>query len=171
MEPWRRLDLAAADEAREMLFACCGSTRWVTLMLARRPFASMDRLLAAANDVWNTLSEDDWKEAFGHHPRIGERNLAQAKFAATRSLSEKEQAGVSGASEDVMAALAEVNRAYEDRFGYVFLICATGRTAVEMLSAARERLTNDPVTEIQIAAAEQAKITALRLERLSREPT
>ena len=166
MEPWRRLDLAAADEAREMLFACCGSTRWVTLMLARRPFASMDRLLAAANDAWNTLSEDDWKEAFGHHPRIGERNLAQAKVAATRSLSEKEQAGVSEAPEDVMAALAGVNRAYEDRFGYVFLICATGRTAVEVLSAARERLTNDPATEIQIAAAEQAMITALRLERL-----
>lgn len=149
-----------------MLLACCGSTRWVTLMLARRPFASMDRLLAAAKDVWNALSEDDWKEAFSHHPRIGERNLSQAKFAATRSLSEKEQAGVSGASEDVMAALADVNRAYEDRFGYVFLICATGRTAAEMLSLARERLTNDPATEIQIAAAEQAMITALRLERL-----
>src|SRR4030095_13394494 len=105
MEPWRRLDLAATDEARAMLFACCGSTRWVTLMLDRRPFASMDRLLAAANDVWNALSEDDWKEAFGHHPRIGERNLAHAKFAATRSLSEQEQAGVSGASEDVMARI------------------------------------------------------------------
>ena len=94
MEPWRRLDLAAAADAREMLFGCCGSTRWVTLMLARRPFASMDRLLAAANDVWNALSEDDWKEAFGHHPRIGERNLAQAKFDATRALSEREQAGM-----------------------------------------------------------------------------
>ena len=164
MEPWRRLDLAATDEAREMLFACCGSTRWVTLMLARRPFGSMDRLLADANDVWNALSEDDWKEAFSHHPRIGERNLAHAKFAATRALSEQEQAGVSGASEDVLAALAEVNRAYEDKFGYVFLICATGRTAVEMLSAARERLAHDPATEIRIAAAEQAKITALRLD-------
>ena len=164
MEPWRRLDLAATDDARERLFACCGSTRWVTLMLARRPFASRDRLLAAANDVWNALSEDDWNEAFSHHPRIGERNLSQAKFAATRALSEKEQAGVSGASEDVMAALADVNRAYEDRFGYVFLICATGRTAVEMLAAARERLAHDRATEIRIAAAEQAKITALRLD-------
>ena len=166
MEPWRRLDLATMDEAREMLFACCGSTRWVTLMLARRPFASRNRLLAAANDVWNALFEDDWKEAFDQHPRIGERNLAQAKFAETRALSEQEQAGVSGASEDVMAALAEVNRAYENRFGYVFLICATGRTAVEMLSAARERLAHDPATEMRIAAAEQAKITALRLDRL-----
>jgi len=165
MEPWRRLDQAPTDDARAMLFACCGSARWVTLMLARRPFGGMDRLLADANDVWNALSEDDWKEAFSHHPRIGERNLAQAKFDATRALSEREQAGMSGASEDVIGALAAVNRAYEDRFGYVFLICATGRTAAEMLSIARERLTHDPATEIRIAAAEQAKITALRLER------
>jgi 2-oxo-4-hydroxy-4-carboxy-5-ureidoimidazoline decarboxylase len=165
MEPWRRLDQATTEDARARLFACCGSTRWATLMLARRPFGSMDRLLADANDVWNALSEDDWKEAFSHHPRIGERNLAQAKFAATRALSEQEQAGLSGASDDVLGALAAVNREYEDRFGYVFLICATGRTAAEMLSIARERLTNDPATEIRIAAAEQATITALRLER------
>ena len=139
----------------------------VTLMLARRPFGSMDRLPTAANDVERCRRTTGKKRSViirGSAARPGQR------IRSTRALAEKEQAGVSEASEDVMTALAGVNRAYEDRFGYVFLICATGRTAVEMLSAARERLTNNPGTEIHIAAAEQAKITALRLDRLSREP-
>jgi len=166
MESWQRLDRASPDEARALLFNCCGSTRWVALMVALRPFGGRDRLLGAAQDAWHAVSVDDWKEAFSHHPKIGDRDMLQAKFALTRHFSEAEQAGVSGASDDVLEALADANRAYEAKFGYVFIVCATGRTAAEMLALLRHRLANDPVTEIQIAATEQARITALRLQAL-----
>ena len=165
MDPWQRLDAAPADEAQRLLFMCCGSTRWVDAMLADRPFGSMQRLLETADAAWRACSPDDWKEAFSHHPRIGERNLQQAGFASTRHLSETEQAGVAGVAEDVIADLEEANRLYENRFGYVFIVCATGKSAAEMLALLRVRLSNELATEIQIAAAEQAKITALRLKK------
>jgi 2-oxo-4-hydroxy-4-carboxy-5-ureidoimidazoline decarboxylase len=167
-EPWQRLDAATTNDARRLLFTCCGSTRWVDAMLAHRPFGSMERLLEAADATWRACSPADWKEAFGHHPRIGERNL-QSRLASTRHLSEAEQAGVAGASEQVIADLADANRLYEKRFGYVFIVCATGKSAPEMLALLRARLTNDPATEIQVAAGEQAKITALRLQKTSHE--
>jgi 2-oxo-4-hydroxy-4-carboxy-5-ureidoimidazoline decarboxylase len=135
-------------------------------MLARRPFGGRDALLTAARDAWTAASADDWKEAFRHHPKIGGRDLARRRFAATLHLAQKEQAGVAGASADVIAALADANRAYEARFGYIFIVCATGRTAAEMLALVRARLGNDPAMEIHVAAAEQARITALRLDRL-----
>jgi 2-oxo-4-hydroxy-4-carboxy-5-ureidoimidazoline decarboxylase len=163
MEPWQRLDSAPSDDARRLLFMCCGSTRWVELMLTRRPFGGTDRLLAAAEDTWHAVSPDDWKEAFGHHPRIGDRDLHQARFASTRHLSEKEQAGVTGAAAQLIEDLADANRLYEARFGYVFIVCATGRSAAEMLELLRSRLANDPESEIHVAAGEQARITARRL--------
>jgi 2-oxo-4-hydroxy-4-carboxy-5-ureidoimidazoline decarboxylase len=166
MEPSQRLDLATVDEARQLLTGCCGSTRWVELMLARRPFGNAAALHDAAAYSWNSVSQDDWKEAFSHHPKIGERNLNQSKFAATRHLSEHEQAGVAGASTDVLDQLAEANRAYEARFGYIFIVCASGKTAGEMLALVRARLANEPAEEILIAAGEQAKITARRLDGL-----
>jgi 2-oxo-4-hydroxy-4-carboxy-5-ureidoimidazoline decarboxylase len=165
MEPWQRLDAAPPDEARRLLFICCGSTRWVELMLARRPFGTMERLLASADDAWRAVSPDDWKESFSHHPRIGDRGFGE-RFAQTRHLSHAEQAGVSGASAQIIDALADANTAYETRFGYVFIVCATGRGAEEMLSMLQARLGNDPAAEIQVAAAEQAKITLLRLKAL-----
>ena len=166
MEPWQRLDLASTDEARALLLTCCGSARWADAMIERRPFGGRDALMAAAREASMTLTADDWKEAFSHHPRIGERNMRQDRFASTRHLAEKEQAGVAGAPGDVIDALAEVNRRYEATFGYVCIICATGRTAAEMLAIARARLEHDPATEIRVAAAEQAQITALRLDGL-----
>lgn len=167
MEPWRRIDAATPGEARQLLEVCCGSTRWIESMIARRPFGSTGRLLAAADEIWRALSPDDWKEAFSRHPKIGDRDLRQARFASTRHLSDQEQAGVAGAPDDVIEELAETNRAYETRFGYIFIVCATGRSAVEMLALLRSRLGNDPASEIQIAAAEQAKITALRLSAIA----
>jgi 2-oxo-4-hydroxy-4-carboxy-5-ureidoimidazoline decarboxylase len=167
MAPWQRVDLASPDEARSLLCNCCGSTRWVDAMLARRPFGGEDALMTAARDIWAAASVDDWKEAFSHHPKIGDRNLRE-KFAATRHLAEKEQAGVAGAAADVLDALAEANRAYEARFGYIFIVCATGKTAAEMLALVGARLGNDPAMEILVAAAEQARITAIRLEGLAR---
>jgi 2-oxo-4-hydroxy-4-carboxy-5-ureidoimidazoline decarboxylase len=149
-----------------MLTACCGASRWVERMLARRPFGSADALLTAARDEWFALAEADWREAFAHHPRIGDREALRARFPATAHLSEREQSGVAGAADDVLEALAGANRDYEARFGYIFIVCATGKTAEEMLALLRDRLGNDAADEIRIAAAEQARITALRLQSL-----
>jgi len=163
MELWRTIDLEPDEEARRVLQRACGSTRWIERMIARRPFGSQPALLSAARQEWFALSKSDWLEAFSHHPKIGDTNALRQRFAATHDLSEREQAGVSGASEDTLATLAERNRAYEDRFGYIFIVCATGLTAEEMLARLESRIGNNPRVEIGIAAEEQAKITAIRL--------
>jgi OHCU decarboxylase len=130
-------------------------------MIARHPFGEPATLLAAADEVWGDLGEEDRREAFAAHPRIGER--ATARWASS------EQSASATAAYATLAELAEGNRAYEERFGHVFLIRATGRSAEEMLAALRERLGNDPATELAVAAEQQRQITALRLERLLRE--
>jgi 2-oxo-4-hydroxy-4-carboxy-5-ureidoimidazoline decarboxylase len=163
MEPWRLLNDADPAIARRLLHACCGSSAWVERMLLRRPFHDAAGMLAAARDEWFALSTAEWREAFAHHPKIGDLDAMQPRFAATRQLSEKEQAGVGTAPDDVLAALAEENRLYEQKFGYIFIVCATGRSAAEMLSLMRERLANDAEKEIRIAAEEQARITGIRL--------
>jgi 2-oxo-4-hydroxy-4-carboxy-5-ureidoimidazoline decarboxylase len=132
-------------------------------MLARRPFKGREGFLAAARDEWFALSPADWREAFDHHPRIGDREALRRRFSTTRHLSEKEQAGVDAASEQQLNALEERNRSYEQRFGYIFIVCATGRGAGEILALLDERLKNDPEVELRIAAGEQARITELRL--------
>jgi 2-oxo-4-hydroxy-4-carboxy-5-ureidoimidazoline decarboxylase len=166
MEPWRRLDEADTAGARDLLRSCCGSSRWVDQMVARRPFGDQPSLLAAARDKWFALGEEEWREAFSHHPKIGDRETLERRFAATRHLSEREQKGVEGAGEDVLTALADANRVYEQTFGYIFIVCASGRSAEEMLALLGARLGNDPATEIRVAASEQADITALRLNGL-----
>jgi 2-oxo-4-hydroxy-4-carboxy-5-ureidoimidazoline decarboxylase len=157
------LDHAADDDARALLGRCCGSTRWIERMLARRPFETVDALRAAAREEWFALTPVDWREAFAHHPRIGDVESLRRRFAATRDLSEKEQGGVKGAPDEVLRALAEGNAAYEARFGYIFIVCATGRGAAEILAILRDRLDHDPADEIRVAAEEQARITELRL--------
>jgi 2-oxo-4-hydroxy-4-carboxy-5-ureidoimidazoline decarboxylase len=157
------LDAAPPEAARELLSRACGSTRWVDRMMERRPFGSDARLLRAARIEWFGLTEADWLEAFSHHPQIGDRASLAARFPATHDLSAKEQAGVGRAGDDVLSALAEGNATYLDRFGFIFIVCATGKTAEEMLAVLRERLKNNRATELRIAAEEQAKITALRL--------
>jgi 2-oxo-4-hydroxy-4-carboxy-5-ureidoimidazoline decarboxylase len=163
MEPWIEIDAASPEKAQEMLSRACGSTRWVARMVQRRPFRGQSRLLSAARIEWFGLSESDWLEAFGHHPRIGDRASLAARFPSTHSLSEKEQSGVDSAQEDVLTALADGNAAYFERFGFIFIVCATGKSAEEMLKLLRDRLPNDRATELRCAAEEQAKITALRL--------
>src|SRR5262245_42797101 len=163
MERWRAIDAADQEEARQLLRLCCGAARWIDRMLARRPFGSKEAALASAREEWFALSREDWIEAFGHHPRIGDRDVLRQKFASTRALSEREQAGVTGASDQILDALLEGNRQYEARFGYIFIVCATGKTAEEMLATLRERLPHDPDHEILIAAGEHAKICELRL--------
>ena len=164
MERWQELDAAAAADAHATLSACCGSSRWTGRMLARRPFGSREALLMAAREEWWALSPEDWLEAFSHHPRIGDRAELAARFPATHHLSAREQTAVAEATETVLTALADANQAYVDRFGFIFIVCATGKTANEMLELLRERLPNDRDTELRIAAEEQAKITELRLD-------
>jgi len=135
----------------------CGSQRWADAVTAARPFASWDALVDTANRVWSSLEPNDWLEAFAAHPRIGERKAGW---------SSNEQSGTRTASDDTMRALAETQAAYEQKFGFLYLVCATGRTADEMLANAHERMHNDRDTELRVAAEEQRKITALRLERL-----
>ena len=157
------LDTATDADARAILTRACGSPRWVDRMMARRPFGSDARLLRAARIEWFGLTEADWLEAFSHHPQIGDRDSLAARFPATHDLSAKEQAGISGAHDAVLSALTEANAAYLDRFGFIFIVCATGKTAEEMLTLLRARLPNNRATELRNAAEEQAKITALRL--------
>jgi allantoicase len=155
------LDAADEQQARNDLLRCCGSSAWAQQMTASRPFGSREQLLDRADEVWAGLSGDDHLEAFAAHPRIGERSAAR--------WSSQEQAGVDDAEQTTRAALDAGNRTYEERFGHVFLICATGKTAEEMLTALRQRLDNDPTTERTVAAEQQRQITRLRLDKLLRD--
>jgi 2-oxo-4-hydroxy-4-carboxy-5-ureidoimidazoline decarboxylase len=157
------LDAATDADARAILTRACGASRWVDRMMARRPFGGDARLLRAARIEWFGLTEADWLEAFSHHPRIGDRGSLADRFPATHDLSSKEQSAVNFASARAIDELAEANLAYLDRFGFIFIVCATGKTANEMLQLLRDRLGNERASELRIAAEEQAKITALRL--------
>ena len=131
-----------------------------------RPYGDERVLVEAAERAFATLAREDWLEAFSHHPRIGDRGALAARFPATAGWSAAEQVGVAEAGEDVLDALLDGNREYEARFGHIFIVCATGKTAPEMLALLRERLPHEPAAELEIAAAEQRKITAIRLEKL-----
>jgi 2-oxo-4-hydroxy-4-carboxy-5-ureidoimidazoline decarboxylase len=162
------LDRMSTDDAAVALSRCCGARRWVDGMLARRPFGDRAALLVAADEVWATMTAPDVLEAFSHHPEIGaDIDALRRRFPATATLSAGEQAGVALAADEVLAALREANLRYRERFGYIFIVCATGKTAEQMLEIVRERTTNDPDTELRVAAAEQAAITRLRLEALA----
>jgi OHCU decarboxylase len=142
------------------LLTACRSTRWADAVADGRPYADLDSLQRTADEVWQRLDPADWREALDGHPRIGEQGGTSAGF------SRQEQAGMSGASDQVRAAIAAGNRGYEDRFGHVFLISAAGRTPEEILQALRRRLDNDPDTELRTAADEHRRITRLRLAKL-----
>lgn len=165
------LDGLAPAEARAALQRCCGATRWVEGMLARRPFGDNAAVMAAADAVWAQASDADVLEALAHHPAIGE-DLARLRerFASTSGWASSEQAGVGGADEATLAALRDGNVAYRERFGYTFVVCATGKSAAQMLALLRQRLDNPPDRELAIAAAEQAQITRLRLAKLTASP-
>lgn len=136
-------------------------------MVKRRPFSSLPGLLEMAERELDRLAPEDWLECFAHHPRIGDLEGLQRKYG-TSGLAAGEQAAAQGAPQAILAALAQANRAYEQRFGYIFIVCATGKSAAEMLALLRGRIDNDPGRELAIAAGEQRKITRLRLEKLFR---
>ncbi len=156
----RRLNALLPAQADAELLRCCGSTEWARRLTAHRPFADPSTMMTVADEIWRGLSQHDWLEAFAAHPRIGERK------AATSSWAMQEQASTATAARDTLAALQEGNRAYEDRFGYLYIVCATGKSSEEMLELLRQRLGNPHDVELEVAAEEQRKITALRLEKL-----
>jgi OHCU decarboxylase len=160
------LDAMDTDEAAALLRACCGATNWVRGMLERRPFVTRAALLTSADRIWRALDESDWREAFAHHPRIGETRSAVPQDERARQWSDAEQGGTREATDDVRAELAELNARYEARFGFICIICATGRSAEEMLAITRARLGNSPEVEMRVSAEEQRRITRLRLEKL-----
>lgn len=153
-------------EARAELLKCCGATRWAETIEHRRPYASLNQLLATASDVWWGLDQADWLEAFRSHPKIGEQKAASAVSAQSQKWSAQEQQGVQQAAPDTVEKLAKLNLDYEKKFGFIFIVCATGKSSDEILALLEKRLPNEPAAELPIAAGEQAKITELRLRKL-----
>ena len=160
------LNALPSEIARGEFLRCCGATLWADAMTARRPFADEAELFAAAAESFRSLARADWLEAFAGHPKIGDLNSLRSKFAHTAAWSEQEQGTVAAAAEATIRDLAAGNLAYEQKFGHIFIVCATGKTAAEMLALLQSRLPNSADDELCNAAAEQEKITQLRLRRL-----
>ena len=154
------------DQALTELKSCCGSNRWATGVASGRPFATFAQLLDTAQQVWWQLEPADWLEAFRSHPKIGQKKAETSASARSQQWSRNEQSGMQQAPAETATALALLNEAYETRFGYIFIVCATGKSSEEMLDILRERIENEPDDELKIAAAEQAKITEIRLKKL-----
>jgi 2-oxo-4-hydroxy-4-carboxy-5-ureidoimidazoline decarboxylase len=157
------LNALADSSARAELLRCCGSTRWACMMAATRPFATAEAMVETGAGIWQSLERTDWLEAFASHPKIGD---ARSGAAPTAAWAEQEQSGARTAGLTTRDRLARANRDYETRFGYIFIVCATGRSAEEMLAILDRRLANPPGEELRIAAAEQWKITRLRMAKL-----
>jgi 2-oxo-4-hydroxy-4-carboxy-5-ureidoimidazoline decarboxylase len=171
---WNKVD---ESEALNAMIACCGAQRWAKTMVALRPIASVVELSLAADRVWSTMEEADWIEAFACHPRIGKRRgigerggigerpprrAAQAS-AKSQAWSQGEQSSAADADEAVLAELAEGNALYEERFGFTYIVCATGKSAGEMLSILNRRLASERAPELREAAEQQRQITQIRL--------
>jgi OHCU decarboxylase len=165
-EALERINRAGHSEAESMFRDCCGSTGWARRLTASRPFASESELIQRAADIWNDLDTEDWLEAFSAHPRIGDTKTAPTQQARSAEWSADEQAGMSSADESLRQELADANRQYYEKFGFIFIVCATGKSAGEMLELYRTRVRNDRKTEIVNAAREQQKITEIRLRKL-----
>jgi 2-oxo-4-hydroxy-4-carboxy-5-ureidoimidazoline decarboxylase len=145
----------------EALMACCGSERWIAAMLSKRPFADNAAVHDAAEKIWWSLEEADWLEAFSKHPEIGEKSV--------NGWSSQEQRGMAFADRATANAMMELNRAYKRRFGWIFIVCASGKSAAEMRGLLKERLGRDRADELYTAAGEQAKIMHIRLNKLLAE--
>lgn len=157
-------DLASADAAREIL-PCCGSQRWAHALARLRPFADAEALLARSDEVWSQLDPADWNEAFSSHPRIGEKKAPESATERSAQWSGQEQSGVAQSSESIQEQLKRANDEYEQRFGRIYIVCASGKSAEEMLAILYRRLENDEASELREAAEQQRQITQLRLRK------
>jgi OHCU decarboxylase len=162
----QQLNALTPKQAKAEFLKCCGSRTWAQAMSDAGPFINADALFLKADSVWWSLSEEDWLEAFRAHPKIGEQKAAAAQSEQAGSWSAREQSGMQDAASETKAALDAGNQEYEERFGFIFIVCATGKTSEEVLATLNERLPNDRATELHRAAEEQRKITRLRLEKL-----
>jgi OHCU decarboxylase len=153
-------------EAESLFRDCCGSREWAKRMNEARPFTSEEELFLRAGQIWWVLEPADWLEAFAAHPKIGAKKAAPSQAERAADWSKGEQAGMDEAAELVRDELARVNEEYEQKFGHIYIVCATGKTADEMLEICRARLHSDPENELPIAAEEQGKITEIRLRKL-----
>jgi len=158
------LNVLPPAKAEAVLLDCCGSARWASRMAAQRPFAGLSKLCEAADSIWQNLEPADWLEAFGRHPQIGEK--AAIGSESSRRWAEGEQTGARVAADNVKTKLAQGNHAYREKFGYIFIVCAAGKSAEEMLALLEQRLQNDSAHELNNAAAQQRLITRLRLGKL-----
>lgn len=156
---WNKADEIAACD---VMLACCGARRWATEMVAERPIGSVEELSETADRVWSAMGEADWLEAFACHPRIGGRETASA-IGQSASWSNQEQSRVNTADKGVLAELAEGNRKYEGRFGFTYIVCATGKSAGEMLEILQHRLSASRDAELREAAEQQRQIMQIRL--------
>lgn len=153
-------------EAFGALFVCCGSRIWAQSLLEKRMFTSLEELKEISDILWEQTTESDWMEAFSHHPKIGDVKSLEKKFASTAAWASGEQASVNEASQEVIQKLAKGNEDYEKKFGFIFIVCATGKSAPEMLELLEIRLPHEREKELRIAANEQNKITHIRLDKL-----
>lgn len=167
MIPVDVLNALSPEEAFRQFFQACGIKAWATAMADARPFRDDVILWQRAEALWADCQKSDWLEAFSHHPKIGDVDSLRQKFKDTAHLAGGEQAGVQGAAEATLRSLAQGNLAYELRFGFIFIVCATGKSAAEMLELLQARLPNGPAKELGIASGEQKKITRLRLEKIT----
>lgn len=153
------------NATKEIFEKCCGAGKWVNEMLSSS-FDSEADLIKKSEKIWYSLDKEDWLEAFSHHPKIGDINSLKEKFSSSKNIAEKEQSGVEHATEETLSELSKLNIEYEKKFGYIFIVCATGKSAEELLALIKARIENDADTEIRIAMEEQNKITKLRLKNL-----
>ncbi|MEO5890769.1 MAG: 2-oxo-4-hydroxy-4-carboxy-5-ureidoimidazoline decarboxylase [Ferruginibacter sp.] len=163
---FHELNLLPEDALKHELFKCCGSTAWVNKMCPFFPMDDLVEMLEDAEGQWYACTEADWREAFTQHPKIGDTDLLTKKFADTADWAAGEQSAAAGGSQEIITELAAVNESYEQKFGYIFIVSATGKTADEILGLIKKRLANTPEDEIKIAAEEHNKITLLRLQKL-----
>jgi 2-oxo-4-hydroxy-4-carboxy-5-ureidoimidazoline decarboxylase len=160
-----RWNSAEREEAVREIMSCCGSTAWAGKMAGRRPFSEERTLLVASDRVWFGLPEADWLEAFRSHPRIGERPIVASAAPRSAEWSNHEQSHAAGAEDQIKLALSEGNRAYEQKFGHIFIVCAMGKSAPEILEILRRRMHNEGGAELREAAEQQRQITQLRLKK------
>jgi 2-oxo-4-hydroxy-4-carboxy-5-ureidoimidazoline decarboxylase len=154
------------ERKSQLLSQCCGSKCWIEKIQTVFPVEDLVELLEAAEEKWYECNESDWREAFEHHPKIGDIDSLKEKFAGTAQWAADEQSGAITTSSEVLQDLTDGNKMYQEKFGFIFIVCATGKSAQEMLNLLQERLLNEPTEEIKIAMAEQNKITKLRIEKL-----
>ena len=154
------------DQANHLFMQCCTSEQWIEKMVSSRPFTDTNSLRETADHIWHHLIEKDYLQAFEGHPKIGDVGSLKAKYANTKELASGEQSGANCATDDIIAELADSNSAYEEKYGFIFIVCATGKSAKEMLALLQDRLKNNRQKELEIASKEQRKIFHLRLEKL-----